>query len=63
MIDANYSGIPIWMATVVVIIVCKNHYICMGMRVEGVLFTPHVIRRVIHSEDLVLINLVLRESD
>jgi hypothetical protein len=59
--DAEDASIPIWMG----IIVSQNHHICMvwSTRIDGVLASSHIVRRVIDSDDLMSINTVVFQFD
>ena len=61
-VNANYAGIPVGVC-VWLLFLRKNHNICMGTGVEGILLSSHVVGSVIDPHNFVLIDLVLDESN
>ena len=62
MVDADYTSVPVGMGTWVVLLQ-KDHNICMHTRIERVLLSLQVLGCIVDTQDFVLVNLILDKSN
>ena len=48
MVDADNTGIPVWVGSQVVFL-RKDHDVCMSTGIERVLFSPHIVGCVVDT--------------
>ena len=55
--DADYSCIPVRIPVLIVLVFTRNeHDVGMGVYIDGILVAPHVICRIVDTQDSMLID-------
>jgi len=61
-VNADYASVPVGVG-IRVIFLRKNHDVRMCTRIQRVLFSPHVVGRIVDAENFMLVYLILDEGN
>lgn len=61
--DANDASEPVWEGIRSVLLVCKDHEICVRSGIERVLCAPYIVCGVVNTQNLVAVEAVILETD